>query len=245
MANFSTVFAIEKMGGFNGGGGNAIEALFKVRALELSESLLSLNEESKKLLVFDPDALYSSLNETGGFFALCAKNNELKEIRNQNKMAMVFNDRPGTVFLNCNDYNAALWSKTLDLSTDSGAIFILHECLRIMDFAGENNYGYSKNYLKAMRSENLLNSNKLIKAMPEFVESPIKCHVVVERESDHKFMMVYIIYNQKRIFGKKYKYDVWEEATEKFRYSILNQSSISGKTAHQDIITALKKFDCE
>jgi len=153
LSNFSTVSARERMGGVNGGGGNEVEALFKSKLLELSESLVDFKKDSQEMLGFDPNELYATLNETGGFFSLCATDEELLKIQTGQKMAMVFNDKPGIVYLNCTDYNTEQWKSKLDIDNIASGVFMLHEALRVMDFSGENNYGYSKNYIKAFKNE--------------------------------------------------------------------------------------------
>jgi hypothetical protein len=157
-----TVSAREKMGGVNGGGGNEIESLFISKALEMSESLMNYDYESQKLLGFDPNELYVTLNDREGFYALCATGTELQKIQTENKMAMVFNEKPGTVYLNCTDFKLDQWKTILDLNNLAGSIFVLHESLRIMDLAGENNYGNSKNYIKAFKNKQKIYHEKIL-----------------------------------------------------------------------------------
>jgi hypothetical protein len=243
VSNIQTANAREKMGGFNGGGGNSIESLFKTRALDLAQSLIELSDESKKLLGFDPDALYGSLNETGGFFVLCAAEDQLAEIQKQHKMAMVFNDLPGKVYLNCTDYQIKEWEQSLDLSNDANAIFILHEALRIMDFAGENNYGYSKNYLKALRNEEYVFYKKMLKFAPVFPErSELNCKIYFMINDDN--IEVSLGYKGQDVFVKQYFID--QGMIERpFRLSVINQSSSQGKMAYKDLVKVIKKLKCE
>jgi hypothetical protein len=244
VSNIQTANAREKMGGFNGGGGNSIESLFKTRALELAQSLIELSDESKKLLGFDPDALYGSLNETGGFFVLCAANDQLAEIQKQHKMAMVFNDLPGKVYLNCSDYKLREWQQALDISVDENAIFVLHESLRIMDFAGENNYGYSKNYIAAKKNEEHVFYKKMLKFAPVFPEySQLNCRIYFMANMDS--VDVSLSYNGQDVFVKRYNYVIDQTMEERFRQSVINQDSELGKTAYKDLVRVIKKLKCE
>jgi hypothetical protein len=245
LSNLCTVEARERMGGVNGGGGNFFEALFKTKAIELAANLLELTDGSKKQLGFDPDDLYASLNETGGFFAICAKGKELRQIKNENKMARVFNDKPGKVYLNCSDYSQKDWSAKLDLSNPASAVFILHESLRIMDFAGEDNYGFSKNYLKAKRSEDKFFDEKVRKYVRPSPPSEQKCIIDIDREGEVNSEAVNIFYNGQSVFAHTYNYTFKQGMEETFRSSIFNQSTLAGREAHQDLVSAMKKLECD
>jgi hypothetical protein len=226
----STVFA----GGTNGGGGNGTEALFKSKAIELSRHIMNFEEESQDALTFDPFLLYATLNDPTGFYVLCATDKELEHIRKENKMAYVFNEKPGTVFLNCFDYSDKDWERRLDWSQDENAIFILHESLRILDAPGENNYGHSKNYTKALIKENKINTDRIFKAA--YSETPARgCRLGIRKDS------VYLYVDNKVFFsGGPYEFS---GTTEKIS-QIMHSSTKGGKIAYQELVKALKTTNC-
>jgi hypothetical protein len=244
VSNISTASSKEKQGGVNGGGGNKVESLFKTKSLELASSLIEFDDESSSLLGFDTHALYASLNETGGFFALCATGERLAQIQKENKMARVFNETPGTVFLNCTDFSAQQWEEKLDWSNTANAIFLLHESLRIMDFAGEDNYGYSKNYIKGLKKENKKYYSLLLSLMSEGGSRKCSISLRTDRNSDDVFLFYYI--NKPNIYKSIYHglYHSKNSITLS-EAEILNKSSARGKEINDALVAVLKKVDCE
>jgi hypothetical protein len=227
-------------GGANGGGGHTIESLFKTRSLELSETLRTFNKESQAILGFEPEDLFKALNNKEGFFVLCATDEILGKIKKEDKMARVFNETPGTVYLNCTDYNYDQWKTRLDLSIVENAVFVLHEGMRVMDMAGENNYGYSKNYIEAANNEDKLNFN-LLKNI--FYQNSKNCYIEFDcREflfvEDYCKANLYL--NGVQVSTKMYSTDI-----RNFRSQILNKSSKKGVEANADLVALIKKVQCE
>jgi hypothetical protein len=238
VTNISTSFAKEKDGGVNGGGGSKIESLFKTKALELSTSLMGFDKDSISTLGFDPNALFASLNETGGFFVLCAKDEKLKQIQTENKMARVFNEVPGSVFLNCTDFTTSQWEEKLNWEKLENAIFILHEALRVMDFAGEDNYGYSKNYINALKKEDQKYYNELISILNnerEHCDISINYHLT---NTEVRFIYRKSSGSYQTLYSHTYYFQHFREEY------LLNRSTEDGKKIYDIFVGLLKKVDC-
>lgn len=232
-------YSREKEGGVNGGGGNEIEALFKARSIELVDHILSFDQENIALLKFDIYELFATLHETGGLFVLCATGKDLESIRSENKMARVFNERPGTIFLNCNDYGRDEWRKKLDWNENENAIFILHECLRVMDFAGENNYGFSKNYLKASLTENKRYYQVLVQIIEDRNE---KCKFSLKlKERSGAIVNLKLKGNAHTYFSKRYSF----HSDTNIIPQILGRTTEDGKLASRELIAKIKELGCE
>lgn len=158
----ATSFACQ--GGICGGGGNPIESGFRVTLLKHLSTLQSLTKAAKEKLNFNVDELAASVNNEGGFFALCAPTEQLTILRKMRKKAFVFPREPNTVYLNCTDMELDQWAPLFDSNEAKEVAYFIHEGLRTSGKEGENDFHFSGTVYEALRTQDQIVSSTVAKA---------------------------------------------------------------------------------
>lgn len=144
------------------GGGTEIEVMYRTRAIQIFEYLLSLDENIRKELAFSSWELLTMINNNDIYFS-CAGKEEQEILQALNKRAYVFEESNNIIWLDCQKYDVQSWKEFLApkkylknstkrdfLSEINDSITIIHEVLRASGNKHENNYKLSSTYSKSI-----------------------------------------------------------------------------------------------